>query len=110
MVRRQPERESNSNRNPLRLYWKDRLIGEITDASWTDFPWVGGKIKLKRLAKEMRQVLNYVFEQSRSEDGLRDWPFVDELFWNWSILKPDGSREEIGIPIVDFADGSIEWR
>jgi hypothetical protein len=101
---------SSTNAKFLRLCWKKRLVGDITDVAWTDFPWVSGRVKLKRLTKELRQILKYVFKESRSEEGLRNWPFADDLFWNWSILKADETREEIGIPIIDFTDGSIEWR
>jgi hypothetical protein len=94
----------------LGLYWKDRLVGTISDVHWSDFPWLIGKIALRRLTRPLRQALEYVSSESNSVDGLRDWPFAEELFWNWAVLNPDGSRKEIGIPIVDFATGYVEWR
>jgi hypothetical protein len=94
----------------LRLFWKDRLIGEVTDVGWVDFLWAGGKLVIKKLSQKLRKALEYVFAESQSEDGLQEWPFPDELFWNWSVVKPDNTKVEIGIPIIDFTDGSIEWR
>ena len=43
-------------------------------------------------------------------EGLRDWPFPDELAEHWRIIKPEGTEIEIMPPIVDFAKGFVTWR
>jgi hypothetical protein len=49
--------------------------------------------------------------ESRSDDGLtEDPPFSAESLQDWCSEKPDGERVEIMIPIVDFAQNTIEWR
>jgi hypothetical protein len=92
------------------LYWKDQLIGTVTDVGWTDFPWAGGKIILADLSNEVREVLEYVDAESRSDDGLQDWPFDDEMAEHWRIVKPSGEEVEIMPPVVDFVDEFVTWR
>jgi hypothetical protein len=92
------------------LYWKDHLVGTITDVGWTDFPWAGGKIAIGNLSKEVREVLEYISKESESEDGLLDWPFPDEMADHWRIVKPSGEQVEITPPVVDFSDGHVRWR
>jgi hypothetical protein len=95
---------------PLQLFWKDHFIGTITQVGWSDFPWAGGKLAIEALDPDMRKVLEYVSTEAASEDGLHDWPFEDEYWNNWSVIKPNGIRIEICLPVIDFSDGYIEWR
>ena len=93
-----------------RLYWRDQLVGVVTDVGWTDFPWAGGKIMVGELSGEVRAVLEYIGRESKTADGLQDWPFADEMAEHWRIVQPDGKEVEIMPPVVDFADGFVTWR
>lgn len=94
-----------------RLLWRDQLIATITGVGWSDFPWACGKLVVVDMAPELRELLEWIGRESRTEDGItEDPPFEDELLEEWFIEKPDGTRTEIMIPVLDFADGSIEWR
>jgi hypothetical protein len=92
------------------LYCGDQLVGVVTDVGWTDFPWAGGNISLAQLSAEVRAVLEYIDRESKTDDGLQDWPFPDELAEQWRIVKPDGEEVEIMPPVVDFAEGFVTWR
>jgi hypothetical protein len=92
------------------LYWRDQLVGVITDVGWVDFPWAGGKIALGDMSDEIRTVLEYIDHESKTDEGLQDWPFPDELAEHWRVVKPDGKEVEIMPPVVDFTDGVVTWR
>lgn len=92
------------------LYWRDQLVGVVTDVSWADFPWAGGTIAVSPLTDELRAVLEHIDRQSSTDEGLRDWPFPDELAEDWRIVKPDGKDIEITPPVIDFAEGYVTWR
>ncbi len=95
---------------PLKLYWKKQLVGVITDAGWSDFPWIAGTFDARRLGKRLRAVLEWFEEQTRA-DELAEPPFAPEWLQNWSIVKPDRSRIELlAPPLVDFARGIVQWR
>lgn len=92
------------------LYWKDQLVGVVTGVGWTNFPWAGGRITIGKLSGEVRAALEYVDRESKSDDGLQDWPFPEELMDHWRVVKPSGEAVEVSLPVVDFADGFVEWR
>lgn len=97
-------------KEPLKLIWKDRIIGHITDAGWSDFPWVSGKFSLVSMPPDLREAMEWLHKESISEDGVSDWPFPEDFVWGWRLEKPDGTSEEISQPIIDFGSGDIEWR
>jgi hypothetical protein len=92
------------------LYWRDQLVGVVTDVGWTDFPEVGGTFTVGQLSDEVRAVLEYIDRESKMDDGVQDWPFPDELADHWRVVKPDGTEVEIMPPVVDFADAYVYWR
>ena len=94
-----------------RLLWRDQLIATITDVGWWDFPWACGKLVAVEMDPRIRALLEWVLRESNTEEGIVDEPpFPEELLEDWFIEKPDGSRSEILIPVLDFADGTIVWR
>ena len=94
-----------------RLLWRDQLIATITDVGWSDFPWACGKFVAAEMAPQIRELLEWIDRESKTEDGITDDPpFAEELLDEWLIEKPDGTRTGIMIPVLDFSDGSIEWR
>ena len=96
---------------PHRLLWRDQLIATVTNVGWSDFPWVRGKFVAVEMASEIREILEWIERESRTEGGITDDPpFAEELLDEWSIERPDGTRVEITIPVLGFADGTIEWR
>jgi hypothetical protein len=95
---------------PLKLYWKKQLAGVITDATWSDFPWVSGRFEARRLGKRLREVLAWFAAQAEA-DHLEDPPFDPERVGNWALVKPDRSRVQLLLPpIVDFSKGLARWR
>jgi hypothetical protein len=94
----------------LKLYWKKQLVGVITDATWSDFPWVVGRFEVRRIGKRLRDVLTWFAEQAEA-DELQEPPFDAEVIGNWAVVKPDRSRVELPLPpVVDFDRGLAEWR
>jgi hypothetical protein len=94
----------------LRLFWRDQFVGTISGAQWSDFPWAAGPLSIAELRPDIRRVLQYVSEKVATDEGLVDWPFAEEFGESWRIAKPDGTTQEISVPIIDFSDGRIEWR
>jgi len=70
----------------------------------------GAAILVNAPLAEVRAVLEYIDCESKRDDGVRDWPFPDELAEHWRVVKPDGTEVEIMPPVVDFADGYVTWR
>jgi hypothetical protein len=79
----------------LRLFWTDQLVGVITDAGWSDFPWASGELAVHEMPGELRSALEWATAQARSEGPLEDPPFPGALLENWWVEKPDGSKTEI---------------
>ena len=96
-------------KQPLKLYWRDQLIGHISEAAWSDFPWALGKVSIVSMQPELREAMEYLHRESYTEDGVTDWPYPEEFVWDWSIVDSDGETTEIGQPIIDFNAGEIEW-
>jgi hypothetical protein len=94
----------------LKLFWRDQLVGTITGARWSDFPWVSGTLTITQLSPNIRTALEYVAAQVDTEEGLTDWPFAEDLGYHWQIVRPDGTAKEVSLPIVDFSTGHVEWR
>jgi len=95
---------------PLKLYWKNQLVGVIMDATWSDFPSVAGRFESRQVSQRLREVLKWFAAQAEG-DELKDPPFEAELLENWAIVKPDRSQVELLIPpIIDFDRGLAEWR
>ncbi|BDM81391.1 hypothetical protein [Acaryochloris marina] len=94
-----------------RLLWRDQLIATITNVGWSDFPWVGGKFVATKMDSQIHELLEWIDCKSKTDDGMvDDPPFPEELLDDWYIEKPDGSKIEIMIPVLDFSAGTIEWR
>ena len=94
-----------------RLLWRDHLIATVSEVRWSDFPWVGGKFIAVKMDAQIRELLEWIDRESKTDDGIvDDPPFPEELLTEWFIEKPDGSKTEIMIPVLDFSDGTIEWR
>ena len=94
---------------PINLFWKDQLIGHITDVGWSDFPWASGKISIISMPPDLREAMEWLHKESISEDGVMDWPFSEDFVWGWRLEKPDGTSQEILQPIIDFGSGDVEW-
>lgn len=91
------------------LFWKKEFVGTVTNIGYVDFPWAGGDIEMAVLSKELREVLEYVDAEVKTEDGLTDWPFPESFDEHWMLVKPDGEVLEISMPVIDFAKGYATW-
>ena len=93
-----------------RLLWRDQLIAIVVEVR-SDFPWMCGKFVPASMDPTIRVLLEWIEHRSKTDDDLsKDPPFPAKLLEDWYIQKPDGTKIEIMIPIVDFAEGTIEWR
>ncbi|MEM9214153.1 MAG: hypothetical protein AAGD25_07365 [Cyanobacteria bacterium P01_F01_bin.150] len=87
------------------------MIATITDVDWADFPWACGKFVAADMEPQIRDFLEWIGRESKTENGItEDPPFEDELFDEWFIENPDGTRTAIMMPVLDFLSGAIEWR
>ncbi len=93
------------------LYWREQLIGVITNAAYIDFPWLGGMIELAAISNDIKVAFTY-FHAMVEEDTeqLPDLPIADEMWKDWFIVTPDGKKRNISPPIVDFENGDVTWR
>ncbi|MEM7345020.1 MAG: hypothetical protein AAF485_12320 [Chloroflexota bacterium] len=99
------------DKDHYRLYWKDQLIGVITNVGWSDFPWVGGDFTPAPMDSKLRKYLELLHNEALDDDEEPDELLFQEAFsTGWSIERPDGSKTKIFAPMVDFAEGWIEWR
>ena len=98
-----------SLKQPLDLYWKNLLVGQVSDAAWSDFPWVFGKVTIFGMPADLRDAMEYLHRESHSEDGVCDWPFPEEFVWDWRVVDAEGESVDICQPIIDFEAGEIEW-
>jgi hypothetical protein len=98
--------------NPtLQLFWKDVLIGNISEPEWLDFPWAIGRFIPEQVDSEVHALLQWFHQENKKDDpDLLCAPFPDHFLENWTIVKSDGTRNEIGPPIPDFDDMTIQWR
>lgn len=95
---------------PHELYWKEQLVGIITEVSFSDFPWLSGRFEPRSMSKPLQEVLDWCAAQAEA-DELQDPPFESDLMEAWVIVKPDGSRHELILPpLIDFTEGLAEWR
>jgi hypothetical protein len=95
---------------PHKLYWRSQLIGVVTEAAFSDFPWVRGRFEARRVSKQVREVLDWFAVQAKI-DELQDPPFSTNRVEGWVIEQFDGSRHELLMPpLVDFDEGTAEWR
>ncbi len=97
--------------SPHRLLWRDEPIATVTDIGFYDFPSVCGKVVASHMSTQIRELLEWLDRESKTEDGVTDDPpFPAEMLDEWYIEKPDGTKTEIMIPLFDFARGTVEWR
>jgi hypothetical protein len=95
---------------PFKLYWNSQLVGIITEAAFTSFPWVAGRFEARRVSKRLREVLDWFATQVDTHE-LHDPPFAPDLLSGWCVVDPDGERTELlAPPVIDFDKGTAEWR
>ena len=96
---------------PLKVFWRDRLVGTVANAAYSDFPWIGADFVALPMEPRIREALEWIDRESRIEDSAyQDPPFAEELLDDWSIEMPDGEIVGISFPVVDFETGKVEWR
>jgi hypothetical protein len=91
-----------------RLFCDDRLVGLITNAQWSDFPWVIGAFVSAAIDDDVREVIEW-FAAIGDAEELVDTPFPDHLLNNWWIERLSGERKQVDVPIIDLSEGTIEW-
>ena len=90
--------------------WNDQHVADLSDTTWSDFPWKEARIVFVNLTPELRSVLEWLAEVSESDDDLPDPPFDTVLLENWVVRSPDGETSGVSPPLVDFDVGTAEWR
>lgn len=95
---------------PLKLFWKTKMVGVVTDATFSDFPWKAGRFEARKMSERLREVLDWFAAQAVA-DELLDPPFAVDLLEEWVIVDANGVRHELFLPpLIDFAKGIVEWR
>ena len=94
---------------PLALMWNDQHVADLSDATWSDFPWQEARIVFVNLTPEIRRALEWLVDVSTA-DELPDPPFDEALLQNWFVRAPTGETTEVSPPLVDFDGGTAEWR
>jgi hypothetical protein len=94
-----------------RLLWNGRLVAAVSVEGYSDWPWATGKIASDQIPDDVRPFLEWVWKESNTEDGLTsDPPFPEEFMDNWSLETENGEIKPASVPIVDFNQGTVEWR
>ena len=91
-----------------RLFCDGRLVGLITNAQWSDFPWVIGAFAPAAIDDDVREVIEW-FAAIGDAEELTDPPFPDHLLNNWRLESPGGERQQVDVPIIDLNKGTVEW-
>ena len=91
-----------------RLFCNDRLVGLITNAQWSDFPWVIGSFAPAAIDEDVRQVIEWFAAIGDAEEPAGPL-FPDYLLNNWWIERPSGERKQVDVPILDLSKGTVEW-
>ena len=92
-----------------RLFCGSRLVGTISNVRWLDFPWPIGDFAPAAIDEDIRTVIAW-FAAIGDAEELEDPPFPEPLLNDWWIERPGGDRKPVDVPIIDLADGTIEWR
>jgi hypothetical protein len=92
---------------PLKLYHRDRLLGEITDVSQEGI-WMSGHLEPTPAAAAYRGFFDSMSDESKAHE---DPPFGEDFLnaENWSVVEDSGQKRGIEVPAV-HADQSIDWR
>jgi hypothetical protein len=98
----------------LTLLWNGKPVGEITDWTLVDWPWLAGTFTPGDFPKHLADYLTWRRSQPPDEG---DEPFGEWDAWflagewaNWSIRSPDGTVKEVWVSHVNQTGGVIEWR
>ncbi|QDV42158.1 hypothetical protein Enr13x_20010 [Stieleria neptunia] len=96
---------------PLKIYWRDALIGFVFTPEAHDIPWWYGVFEPTETECEVRDLLRWFHEENKNDDpDLTLAPFPEHYFEDWTLERSDGSRTDICPPIPDFDEMTIEWR
>lgn len=92
----------------MKLFWKDKYLGLITEVSG-DFPWMNGTFQPHEINEDIFDFFNFMIDEDK---GFAEPPFSDDLLdeSNWSILTDSEERKGISIPAVHLDDKTIDWR
>jgi hypothetical protein len=93
----------------LALIWNDQHVADLSDATWSDFPWKEARIVFVNLTPEIRRALEWLVEIAYANE-LSDPPFDAALLENWFVRSAAGETTEVSPPLVDFDAGTAEWR
>ncbi|MFO0800417.1 MAG: hypothetical protein U0804_23360 [Gemmataceae bacterium] len=84
-------------------------VGRITGVALVDWPWLSGRFVAGNIPPELRAAIQWLAQQADA-DELTDPPFDADLLEKWTVVVPTGAMREIGVPLIDFATGTIEFR
>src|SRR5262245_48844092 len=94
---------------PMALMWNGHHVADLTDATWSDFPWQEARIVFRDVTPEIQRALEWLSEVVDA-DELPDPPFDPSLLENWFVQSPTGEMTEVSPPLVNFDAGTAEWR
>ena len=94
----------------LTLCWNGQSLGRITEVQVYDWPWTLGRLTPEAWPPDLRASIEALAQAVSNDDELPDPPELSGFYEGWSVVDPSGTVKEIGVPYVDFASGSIEWR
>ena len=94
----------------LTLCWNGQPLGRITGIQVYDWPWACGRFVPSTWPENLRAAIEWLARQAESDDDLVDPPYAQEFYENWSVEEPSRTVREIGVPIINFVEGRIEWR
>ena len=93
----------------MNLYWADRHVLTVEDATWDDFPWISGRLAMVALTPDLRRALEWLARMADATN-LEDPPFDESLLDGWRLRAPDGRMQEISPPLIDFGAETVTWR
>ncbi|MBN9524199.1 hypothetical protein J0H58_37760 [bacterium] len=94
----------------LTLCWNGRELGRINNVGAFDPPWMCGWLVPGDWPSDLRSSIETLARAVATESDLPDPPPGSGYYDGWSVVDPAGVVSEIGVPVVDFATGDIQWR
>lgn len=93
----------------LKLYHKQHLIGEISNAAPEDTFEMSGDIQLTPVADQYKPMMTYLTDEEALKSGATP-PFEEAMTEDWFLEDESGARKEIGCPAIYFQDNEVFWR
>jgi hypothetical protein len=94
----------------IRLIWKGRFMGLVTDQQWAGYPEVEARFTPADRDDALRRDLEAYAHWWHNSEDVADRTLTDRLSGGWWLESSDGLRIASLIPIINFRRGTVVVR